>query len=237
MVIFVGLTGGIACGKSTVSKMFLDESVQIVDADQVSLEVMAPGTALAIQVAEAFKDEPGVRVAHDTVDRPVLGDVVFKDAAKRRKLVKMTQGPIFFGILRKMLSAWWNAPSRDSVVVLDLPLLFETQVFTYCCEQIVVVSLPVEEQMARLMKRNEYTEDQARSRITAQMPTSEKIRRATHVIDNSGSLDSTRLSVQTALKDFKQNQRLLSPLGTLQLVLVVAITGLAYVLATKAALI
>eukprot|EP01061_Rhynchopus_euleeides_P014368 TRINITY_DN24933_c0_g1_i1.p1 TRINITY_DN24933_c0_g1~~TRINITY_DN24933_c0_g1_i1.p1 ORF type:complete len:262 (+),score=97.25 TRINITY_DN24933_c0_g1_i1:77-787(+) len=235
MVVIVGLTGGIACGKSTVSGMLKEKGAVIVDADRVSHEVMAAGTPLARRVVEAFKDDPGVRVADAAVDRDALGDVVFKDPAKRRKLGQLTQGPIFWGLVTQLWRAWISGTSR-TVVVLDLPLLLETKVFTYICEAVFVVAVPEDMQRERLVKRNGYTKEQADSRLAAQMPTSEKVKHATHVIDNAGSLEQTRETVSRLMADVRSNARILSPLRKIQATLVAATALLALLLSSRFAL-
>ena len=218
MVVVVGLTGGIACGKSTVSSMMRDdEGLRIIDADRIAIAAMAPGTALARRVAERFKDVPGLLEADGSINRERLGDAIFASAEKRRLLGQMTRWPIVRQMLWEIAAAWWSCRA-DDILVLDVPLLFETKVFAWLCELIVVVSVPPAVQKKRLMTRNGYTDEQATIRMASQMPTHEKVKRATHVVDNGTSLVATRKAVALIVAGVRgRPQRWLSPIRLLVL--------------------
>eukprot|EP00756_Hemistasia_phaeocysticola_P045198 Hpha_TRINITY_DN18959_c0_g1::TRINITY_DN18959_c0_g1_i1::g.17450::m.17450 len=222
----VGLTGGISCGKSTVNKMFCEAggSTRVVDADAVAHTVLAPGTSTAKKVLHEFRqfnitDEQG------NIDRTKLGEVVFKDSGLRRKLVKMQQLPILFSMLREILTA---ALSGAEFIMLDIPLLYETKLFVYICDAVMVVDVPDDQQLSRLMARNGYSEEHARERIAAQMPKAKKAKLADYVIDNGGTRLETRAQVEKVVALMRGRRKVMSRLTLCCIVCVLAPLGLAY---------
>eukprot|EP01065_Artemidia_motanka_P011217 TRINITY_DN16029_c0_g1_i1.p2 TRINITY_DN16029_c0_g1~~TRINITY_DN16029_c0_g1_i1.p2 ORF type:complete len:232 (+),score=56.99 TRINITY_DN16029_c0_g1_i1:56-751(+) len=217
MVQILGLTGGIACGKSTVSSMLREKGAVIVDADAISRAVLAPGTPWTAKVLQTFKGDD-IADAHGNIDRDKLGEVVFADAAKRRKLTGIMQWPILKGLLREIVGALLRCPG---ILVLDMPLLFETKVFTYLCEATLVVDVSDELQIERLVARNGYTQEHARERAAAQMPKAKKAALADYVVDNNGTRESTREQVARVVSTLRGRRRLLPPVLQISVVLLV----------------
>jgi len=190
----VGLTGGIASGKSTVSDILAQLGAVIIDADLLSREVTLPGSEGLRQVREAFGDS--VIAADGTLDRHRLGRIIFRDEKARQRLNGIIH-PLVIGLTEKRLRELQGRAkeqTRPLVAVIDAPLLIEAGVDSIC-DEVWVVAVSREVQADRLMKREGYTLDEALSRIDAQMPLEEKKQRATHIIDNQGSVERTREQV------------------------------------------
>ena len=176
----VGLTGGIACGKSTVSAYLGSRpGVEIVDLDLIARDVVEVGRPAWRAVVAAF---PECQLADGSIDRKKLGDLVFADASLRRKLGRAINKWIAFSLVCALLSALLR-PLGPRTLVIDAPLLFETGgPMRALCFPAVVVACPADAQAARLRSRNpELSAQQARERIASQMPLSEKVRRADEV--------------------------------------------------------
>jgi dephospho-CoA kinase len=186
-MIVVGLTGGIASGKSTVAKILADAGADVVDADDIARRAVGKGRPAWKKIVGRFG---GVVLRPDgEIDRPRLAAMVFGDTGR-----KLTLNRIVHPYVRKQIAADLNRlrTSRpEAVVVLDIPLLFEAGMHRGLAE-IIVVYAPQSEQYRRLMQRNHLSPQEASARIRSQMPIEEKRRRATVVIDNSGSREHTR---------------------------------------------
>ena len=181
----MGITGGIATGKSTVSSMLEVAGFSIIDSDKISREVSNdPATINAIRKAfgeEVFNDK-------GELDRIKLGDIIFKSRAQRKKLNNIVQLKIFW----KMFKEFWRLrfTEKKNSIVLDVPLLYETKILEYICYPIIVVAVDDEEKVKkRLMIRNQLTEVQAMDRIKSQMPLKLKIEKADIVVNNSGNFN------------------------------------------------
>lgn len=188
LLLRVGLTGGIATGKSTVSRMLRELGAWIVDADEAARKAVEPGQPAWHEVRRVFGEE--YFLPNGQLDRGKLGELVFADEAARRKLESIIH-PRVFELMEK--EAAQRELAGDKIVVFDIPLLFETGYQKV--DKTVVVYAPVEVQLERLIARNGLTRAEAEKRIAAQMPIEEKVSRADYVIDNSGSLESTRRAV------------------------------------------
>lgn len=188
----VGLTGSIACGKSAVCRLLQlsDPEAEVVDLDSLAHELLAPGASATRLVAARF---PEVMTADGSVDRVRLGERIFANVADRRWLNSVTHWRIAVLLARRLLLCWLRGLRT---VVLDAPLLFETGLHRVCFTAIVCVAAAPEVQLDRLMKRDGISEVQALRKINAQMSSRDKERRSEFVIDNSSSLESSRL--QTA---------------------------------------
>lgn len=186
----VGLTGGIASGKSTVARMFQKAGAVIIDADRIARQVVAPGLPAWHEIRQAFG--PTVLLPDGTIDREALGRLVFADPDKRRQLERIVHPRVGEEMATHMADAEQTDP--DAVVLLDIPLLFETN-RTQGLSDIIVVWLPEALQRRRLMERDGLSETDARARMNAQLPLAEKRRRATIVIDNSGAMADTAKQV------------------------------------------
>ena len=189
-LLVVGLTGGIASGKSTVSGFFKDAGAVIIDADLVARQVVAPG----LPAWQAIRSVFGERVVRPdgALDRPLLGDLVFKDAQLREQLEEIVH-PHVRNVMDQEVSRLAKRHPK-SLIIKDIPLLFESGM-TDGLSDIIVVYVPPEVQLKRLMKRDGIGPDAARRRIDAQMSIEEKRRLATLVIDNSGDVSQTESQV------------------------------------------
>jgi dephospho-CoA kinase len=186
----VGLTGGIASGKSTVSRLLAAAGARIIDADVLARQVVEPGQPAFAAVLDHFGS--GILKSDGTIDRDRLAAEVFADPAQKAAL----EGIIHPAVAKAMAArlAEIEATAPRSIVVLDVPLLFEAGMDAGL-DLVVVVDAPEVVQLERLMKRSGLSRDEALARVRAQMPMAEKRRRADVVIDNSGSLESTRSRV------------------------------------------
>lgn len=184
----VGLTGGIASGKSTVSARFRERGMVVIDADVVARQVVDPGTEAIAELAERFG--PGVLRPDGALDRPALAAVVFADADALAALNAITHPRIGEEIARRLA----EHAGDDRVVVLDSPLLVESaQPRDY--RAVVVVTAAVEVRVARLVRDRGMSEADARARIAAQATDSRRLERATHVIVNDGTPEQLRARV------------------------------------------
>lgn len=190
----IGLTGGIASGKSTVSALFVREGAALVDADVIAREVMLPGHPVLAAAVQAF----GERILRPdgSLDRAGLADIVFRDPEALQTLNSLTHPAIRREIRERMRALEQEDPQR--LVIVDIPLLYESELDTLF-EQIIVVYVPRRVQLARLIERSGMTLEQAEDRIAAQMDIELKRRRATYVIDNSGGLEATERQVASLL--------------------------------------
>uniref|UniRef100_A0A7C5VYX3 Dephospho-CoA kinase n=1 Tax=Thermomicrobium roseum TaxID=500 RepID=A0A7C5VYX3_THERO len=184
----IGLTGNIACGKSLVLRELAALGAETIDADQVAREVTTPGSPVLAAITETFGQD--VLRPDGTLDRRALGAIVFRDPEALRRLEAITHPVIVAEIRRRV------AESNRPVVVIDAIKLFESSLASDCDEVWVVTCRP-DQQLARLMARDALSEEEALARIRAQPPQEEKIARADHIIDNSGSIEATRQQVQT----------------------------------------
>jgi dephospho-CoA kinase len=183
----VGLTGGVASGKSTVSAMLAERGAVVVDADLLAREVVAPGTDGLAEVVEAFGEQ--VLGPDGSLDRPALGAVVFADETKRRALEAIIHPRV-----RARATEIEAAAPAGAVVVHDIPLLTETgQAPSF--DAVVVVDVPVETQVERMVSLRGMSPDDARSRVAAQASREERLAVATYVVDNTGTLEELRATV------------------------------------------
>ncbi|KAL2645382.1 hypothetical protein R1flu_012969 [Riccia fluitans] len=185
----VGLTGGIASGKSTVSKELHNRGIPIVDADKIAHDVLKKGTRGWKRVVEIFGRE--ILLESGEVNRARLGEIVFADPAKRKQLNKALEPFIAFGIFWEIFKYWLYG---THVIVLDIPLLYEAKM-DWISKPVVVVWLDRETQEARLLRRDHLPEEQARNRINSQLPLDIKRDKADIIIDNSGTLENTQAQV------------------------------------------
>lgn len=180
----MGLTGGVASGKSTVSAMLRDLGAVVVDADLLAREVVAPGTDGLVEVVEAFGE--GVLTPDGQLDRPAVASLVFADEEARRRLEAIIHPRV-----RQRGAELEASAGPDAVVVHDIPLLAETgQASTF--DAVVVVDVPVETQVQRMVQLRAMSEEEARARVAAQATREQRLAVATHVIDNTGTLEDLR---------------------------------------------
>ena len=185
----IGLTGGVGSGKSTVAGILRDLGADVVDADEASHAVYAPGTPGFDAVVREFGPE---YVRGGQVDRERLGRLVFEDGDARGRLN---------AIVHPLVRDWMAERTREAaergaeVVIQDVPLLYENGLEDLF-SSVLLVYVPEDVQLQRLVEGRGLDEDRARAMIAAQMPIDEKRRRAHHVIDNSGTREETRRQVE-----------------------------------------
>ncbi|XVF21936.1 hypothetical protein REPUB_Repub12eG0132000 [Reevesia pubescens] len=194
----VGLTGGIASGKSTVSSMFKYNHIPVVDADVIARDVLKKGTGGFKKVVAAFG--PEILQDDGQVDRLKLGRIVFSDASKRQLLNRLLAPYISSGIFLEIMKLWIKG---HKVIVLDIPLLFEAKMDKWT-KPIVVVWVDPETQLRRLMERDDSAEEDARNRINAQMSLDLKRNKADIVIENAGSLQDLQERFREVLLQVKR---------------------------------
>ena len=189
----IGLTGGIASGKSSVAALLEKRGCPVLDADLYAREALAPGTSASKAVVARY----GERVQNDGtsgVDRAGLASIVFNDPNERSWLELLVH-PIVHQRFDEALQSLTEAP----IVILMIPLLFEAGLEGWCSE-IWVVHCTALQQKERLMARNNCTEAEAMQRIEAQWPIDNKVNRADHVINNSGLIDDLQDQLDALLK-------------------------------------
>ena len=192
MTCFIGLSGGIGSGKSTVSRLLNELGAIVVDADAIVHELQAAGEPMLKEIAAAFGD--GVLTGDGALDRPALGSIVFRDTERRRELEQIVQPPVVAEMARRAKVA---IDDGVPMVVMDIPLLFEgkktgrgsASAMQY--DATICVWVPLETQIERTMSRDECDRGEAERRIAAQLPIDEKREMADHVIDNSGTPEQT----------------------------------------------
>jgi dephospho-CoA kinase len=183
----VGLTGGIASGKSTVSAILQELGAVIIDGDQLAREVVARGTPGLARVVEAFG--PDVLTPDGDLDRPRLGSIVFNDPEQLRRLEAITHPLIF-----ELYAAREAAAADGALVVHDIPLLAESG-RAADFDAVVVVDVPEEVQVERMVRDRGWTEADARARIAAQASREERRAIATYLIENTGTREDLRQRV------------------------------------------
>jgi dephospho-CoA kinase len=181
----IGLTGGIGSGKSEVARRLADRGAVLVDADVAAREVVAPGTPGLARIAEAFGDE--VLTAGGSLDRERLGSIVFADPARRAELNAIVH-PLVGEWMTGAEEAAVASAGPDVIVVHDVPLLAENKLAD-AYDLVIVVDVPPDVQVSRLVSQRGMPADQARARMAAQASREQRLAVADIVIDNSGALD------------------------------------------------
>ena len=189
--LLVGLTGSIATGKSTVSRMFAHLGARVLDADGLAREVVMPSQPAYLKIVEEFG--PAVVQEDATLDRKALGAIVFADPARRKRLEEITHPAI--GLRQQRILSVLDEEEFDGIVMWDVALLFETGGMARM-DRVVVVYTDPDTELARLIARDGIPEEQARARVATQMPVAEKAKRAHYVIDNSGERVDTERQVK-----------------------------------------
>ena len=183
----VGLTGGVASGKSTVSAMLRDLGAVVVDADALAREVVEPGTPGLDAVVDEFGSD--VVTADGRLDRSKVGALVFADPSRRAALEA-----IVHPLVRARATEIEEAAPAGVLVVHDIPLLVETGQAT-SFDAVVVVDVPEEVQVERAVRERGWTEAEARARVEAQASRADRLAAATHVVENSGDVEDLRQRV------------------------------------------
>ena len=191
----LGITGNIACGKTSVGKMLLELGAErYIDADAVVHDLYLSGQPIAVQVAQAFGTQ--VLAPDGGVDRRVLGDIVFQNAEAMRRLEAIVHPAVGQAIANELA-----AVSSSGVAIIDAVKLLEGGSGAFCQSKWIVLCTE-EQEMARLVARNALSRDEARARLRAQSPVKPRLSLVDEVIDNSGSLEETRRQVEAAYERF-----------------------------------
>jgi dephospho-CoA kinase len=195
-MLLVGLTGGIASGKSTVSAMLAERGAEVIDADHIARQVVMPGTRAWCRIRDHFG--PGVLHPDGSIDRQALADIVFADQAKLTVLNEITHPEIFARIADRLEAHH----DQDVVVILDAALLIEAGL-AEGVDVVIVTHSPREIQVERLAAKGVGERD-ARSRIAAQLAPEQRLARADIVIDNTGTLEDLGRRVDEVWKQLEQ---------------------------------
>lgn len=191
MNVILGLTGSLGSGKTFVSSLFSQCHAKVICADELAREAVAPGSKCLGTLVEEFGSE--ILKEDGTVDRPKLAQIVFTDRTKRKKLEEIIH-PEVRKRASKLLHTFRDAP----LIVLDIPLLFETGYDTDC-DYVAVVRIDESERIRRLRDKRGMERTEIEARLSAQMPQEEKVTRADFVIDNTGSRAATARQVTEIL--------------------------------------
>jgi len=187
----IGLTGGIATGKSTVSKQFAAKGYEVVDADEIVHELQAPGSEVLKEIEQAFG--PGVLNADESLNRQQLAQMIFSDEQARQRLNEIIHPKVVLEIKERI------ATSRANLLFLDVPLLFEVGL-DQLTDANVVVYAPPHIQLERLMRRDQIDGHQAQAKVDSQLSIDAKVKRADFVIDNGGTLAELDANVEEILE-------------------------------------
>ncbi len=194
----IGLTGGIATGKSTVSEYLKEKGIPVIDADIVSREVTEKGSPALDMLAEKFGS--GMIKEDGTLDRKALGAIVFSDSEKRKELNAILHKSIMDSIDEKV-EAFRKSGEHD-IAVVDAALLIESG-FDKKMDQVWVVVSDMEERVKRIMERDDVTAEFAEKKIASQLSDEERLKKADEVINNSGSVEDLREQVDRLLEKQK----------------------------------
>lgn len=200
MSFVLGLTGGIASGKSTVSHYFLGKNIPVVDADLIAKEVVEPRTPGLAKIISHFGSS--ILTATGELDRKKLGVIIFNNEEERVELNNILHGEIE----RRVDQLLSDLKQEDyPLIIMDIPLLYEVD-YQYKCDEVMTVFVSQKTQINRLMIRNSLSNEQAMDRINSQMPLIDKALLSDVIIDNEGSIENTRLQVDRWLTIFEQTR-------------------------------
>jgi dephospho-CoA kinase len=194
----IGLTGGIAAGVSLVAGIFRELGAVVIEADRVAREVVAPGTEAYRKILDAFGAD--LALPDGSLDRRRLGQIVFKDAAARRRLNTITHPEIRRRIQEQVERLAEERP--DAIVLVDIPLLLDTAARdAFELDGIVVVLATPEQQISRLIARDGLELEEAEQRLASQRPLADKATEADWVIDNTGTVERIRTQVEALWRE------------------------------------
>lgn len=196
-MMIIGLTGSIASGKSTVSKMLEEKGYPIIDADRVARQVVEPGSETLKKIGDLFGDE--VIKPDGTMDREKVGALIFSDPARRKQLNDIIH-PAIRGEMLRQRSDYLAQGYRT--IIMDIPLLFESKL-QHFVDKILVVSVTEENQLTRLMERNGLNDKDAKARISSQLPMSVKEEGADAVIYNNGTVGETARQLERIMEQWQ----------------------------------
>ncbi len=186
MSLVIGLTGGIASGKSTVSNMLKEMDITVVDADVEARLAVDKGEPAYLKIIAEFGQE--ILLENGDIDRQKLGAIIFYQEEKRQLLNQIVHPEVRKRMMEKIQKATEN---QEELIILDIPLLFESKL-TFMVEKTILVYVDRETQLKRLMQRNQLSAADALARVNSQMPLAEKVKLADAVIDNNGSIEDAK---------------------------------------------
>lgn len=189
----IGLTGGIASGKSSVGNLLANGGWPVLDADRYSREALAAGMDTTTKVLDHFGARIRSEEGSSSIDRAALARIVFNDADERRWLEQLLHP-----LIQERFQAELTARTMEPVVVLMIPLLYEAGL-SHLCSEVWLVDCDESQQLNRLMQRNSLSETEARQRLAAQWPLSEKRKHADRIIDNRGSFEALNEKVNALM--------------------------------------
>jgi dephospho-CoA kinase len=198
-MLIVGLTGGIASGKSTIADMFKKEGAYIIDLDMISRKVVKPGKPAWRDVVHIFGKE--VLNEDQTLNRKKVGDIVFSDAEKRKKLERIIHPKIAAEKLMEIKGI--AKKDNQAIVIIDIPLLIETNKQD-TVDKVVLVYTSPQGQVERLVKRDGLSLEDAHKRLTSQMPIEDKKKYAHYIINNDGPLGKIQKEVKEIFRELKK---------------------------------
>ncbi|KAA8446575.1 dephospho-CoA kinase [Weissella paramesenteroides] len=195
----LGLTGGIATGKTTISNYLKTKGIPVLDADEYARKVVEPGTPGLTDIVNTFGKQ--VLQSDGSLNRKLLGQIIFNDMTARQKLNDITHPRIQQMMTDELQKL---AKGKTPLVILDIPLLLENHNIAGA-DAIMVVTVPESIQLNRLMQRNNLTKEEAQRRIDAQMPLSEKEKLADFIVDNSGTIANTLTQVDKVIQNITES--------------------------------
>lgn len=196
-ILRVGLTGGIGCGKSTISMIFRENNIPVIDADKISRKVLVNHPNILLEIRRAFGDE--YFDENGEFLRRKMGNLIFSDKSKKAQYENIIIPHIFHDIFSEINK--YNDIGVEMCIV-DAPTLIESKLHTYM-DKIIVVIASEEIQLERVMRRDNFSMEEATIRINNQMSTKEKCKFADFIIDNSGNLQETRIKVMKVISKLK----------------------------------
>ncbi len=194
----IGVTGGVGSGKSAVADILARHGFAVIDADAIARDLLRPGTRVFAQVVAEFGDH--LLTPEGELDRGRLGEAVFSDPEARRRLDDLTHPAIIERIRSEMETHLSDRTDNSGLMVLDVPLLYEVGMDAWC-DEVWVVWCDRPQRIERLMRRDGMSCTEAAERMAAQMPLSDKVRRADRVIDNTGTPGELEVQVNEILEE------------------------------------
>jgi len=198
-MLIVGLTGGIASGKSLVTRILRDLGAHIIDADKIVHDLLSPGEDACREVVGHFGGS--IQLSDGSIDRRKLGDIIFNHPDERAWLNNCIHPRVFQAYQTKVHHLRERQP--DAIVVMDAALLIETG-YHKKMDKLIVVYAKQQDQLKRLMERDRFTLEQALARISSQMPLDEKRTHADYVIDNTGTRESSEQQTREVFEKLRQ---------------------------------
>jgi dephospho-CoA kinase len=198
----VGLTGGISTGKTTIARLLVEKGAILIDLDELAHNVQLPETDVWREIITTFGE--GVLNPDRTIDRNKLGAIVFNDPAKLKRLNEIVHPAVFREWKKEIKQI--EAVKSDAIVLSDIPLLIEIGAQERF-DVVLLVYIPREEQLERLIKRNGYDCDYAEKRIASQMPIEEKVKYARIVVNNQGTMEETKKQVDEVWEELSRLEK------------------------------